>query len=196
MALSLSFSILESDNRESISITETTGEYNANTNAGGWGAPNPTIASALTATLLIELRNEDGTYTAYETVDLFDHLPNITETPFTITSEDAGFGADSTFPDGIYRLTYTVSGDDGGAYEADTTDIVVLKGAIDCCYSTLAAQASACVCNCDGLNKKLSDLDYYFIQLERSEAALDWVYVNNYLTKIAELCDGCGCGCS
>lgn len=196
MALSLSFSILESDNRESIYITETTGVYAASTNAGGWGTPNPAIADALTATLLFELRNEDGTYTAYETVDLFSDLPNITETPFEITAEDAGFGTDSTFPDGIYRLTYTVTGDNGSAFSADTTDIVVLKGAIECCYSTLAAEASACVCNCEGLNKKLSDLDYYFIQLERAENALDWVYVNNYLTKIAELCDGCGCGCS
>lgn len=192
MSLVLKFFITELDNCESIKITEVTGAYDASLNSGGWGAPNPTIASATSATLLIEKRNSDGTYTAYNTIDLYNTLPNITETPFSITSDDAGFGTNSTFPDGIYRMTYTVA---GSGFSAQTIKYIVLYGQIKICFKESSLALSQCSCNCDSLEDSLVNIDFYIGQLAVAQDSGNLTWINNTLEKLTNLCTECGCGC-
>jgi hypothetical protein len=117
MPLEIKIGIL--NNKDNIIITEDTGNYNAITNLGGWGAPNPAYTNPpITAiTLKIYL---PGTSTPIATGNL------ITTTYFTSTDRAYNLYTDSsdvfnppaapavTFPlqDGVwkYEITYTGSG--------------------------------------------------------------------------------------
>jgi hypothetical protein len=120
MALALNFDSEISDDGTTLTITELTGAYSATTNAGGWGSPNPTIASSLTATITIsQLTDGDNNiYTTPIVVIAYPTLPNITNTIFNFTASQAGYGPNSIFPDAVYNITYTVTGNSGGAYTA------------------------------------------------------------------------------
>ncbi len=191
MSLSLSFVVLESDNSETISVYENTGSYSA-TNTGGYGSPNPTVGSVTEATLAINLRSSDGTFAEYNTIDVYDTLPNVLETPFEITAEDAGFGADSLFPDGIYEMVYSVS---GSGFSAETTQYIVLQSTINACYTEAAVTLSQCTCNCDSLDNGIIEMDFYLGQLERAKASGNLNWIANILLKLTNLCTACGCGC-
>lgn len=193
MALIPSIIVLENDNQETIQVYENTGAYDASTNGGGYGTPNPAVGDVTAATILFSLRGSDGVFVDYETVNVYNALPNITETPFEISAEDAGFGTDSTFPDGIYMLTYTVS---GSGFSAEYIYYVVFKKAIECCYSEKALEFSQCSCNCDSIGSELANIAFYLGQLEIAEAAGNLTWQANLLSKLANLCEDSGCGCN
>lgn len=193
MALSLKFCVTENSDCSTISVRETTGAYSAG-NTGGWGAPNPTIASATSATIVISKRNTDGTYaTAYDTINAYSTLPNITNVEFDITAEDVGLGEDSVFSDGIYKIVYTVSGNSGGAYTATKTFYKVIKCTAKCCYQELADQVSTCSCGCDDLEAKFNTVSTYYRLLQGAECCANLDAIQTYLTKIQNLCGECGC---
>lgn len=191
MSLLPSFVILQSDNSETISVYDNTGAYSA-TNAGGYGSPNPTIGDVTEATLAISLRSSDGTFAEYNTIDVYPTLPNVLETPFEISGEDAGFGTDALFPDGIYQMVYTVSGD---GFSESVTEYIVLQASINACYTEAAVTLSQCACNCDSLDNGIIEMDFYLGQLERAKVSGNLNWIANILSKLTNLCTACGCGC-
>ena len=193
MALSLKICVTQPDCK-TIEITEVTGEYSV-TNTGGWGVPNPTIADALTATISIEKRKEDGTYENAVVIDAFPTLPNITETAFAITGFDYSGAVDSTFADGVYKITYEVTGDDGAAFTASVEKIVPLYCNIKCCYQKLGVKAAKENCGSE-LKEKFDEMTPLMFTLNSAKECGNVISLQNQIDYLTKLCAKCGCGCN
>jgi hypothetical protein len=193
MALTLKICV-EQPNCKTVKVTEVTGVY-ALANTGGWGTPNPTIADALTAEISIEKRKEDGAYENAVVIDAFPTLPNITETPFSITGGDYNGVANSTFADGIYKLTYEVTGDDGSPFTADVEKIVALTCNIECCYQKLADKAAKESCGED-VKKRFEEMSILMRSLKAAKECGNVFSIQNQIDYLTKLCAKCGCGCN
>lgn len=107
MAIALTLDITKASDCKSLTIAETTGAYNSTTNLGGYNSPNFTVADVTAATIDFTRLNSTNTYT----VDVYPTLPTTSSsTTFLIDSSDVGFGSGEAISDGIYELTYTVTG--------------------------------------------------------------------------------------
>lgn len=196
MALTLTAIACNNKNCSQLCITDTTGAYTSG-NTGGFNAPNPTIASALTATIIISKRNSDGTFgTAYTTQNAYPTLPNTTSVQFCFTAEDCGLGTDSTFTDGVYKIVYTVTGNDGSPYTATTTFYKAIICGVKCCYDKMADEWSNCHCGCTDLDNEFMLIATWYrlllaaIQCGNADAIQ--IYINK-LNKVCGTCGGCGC---
>ncbi len=106
MALTLDFSVCQSENCESFDITEDTGVYSA-LNLGGYGAPNLLTTDVLTATVAVTALGES---TPLATVNVYPTLPSSAEGEDTISNTDLGYSATESIPDGVYQVLYTITG--------------------------------------------------------------------------------------
>lgn len=185
-----------SDDCKNLRITDKTGTYSL-ANTGGWEAPNYAISTALTATVTISKRNSDGTFTDSPSspINVFPTLPSEINGYTVITGEDAGYGVGSSFADGVYLITYSVAGDDGGAYALTTSQYKGFICAGMCCFKNLANTASLCVCDCEGINKKLVNLMRNIRLFNAASDCANLVQMQAYIDKITKLCSQCsGCG--
>jgi hypothetical protein len=190
MALSLKTAVTEAADNKSINVYDTTGVYSL-ANTTGWGAPNPVIADAGAATVSIQKRNNDGTYSDAVVIDVYDTLPNITETPFVITAEAYGNGEDSQWEDGIYRLVYAV---EGTGIDNTVEYFFSLTGKIGCCYKNLAAKAAGENCN-DQIKNKFREMSILMRSLKAAQCCADLDSIQNQIDYLTKLCARCGCGC-
>ncbi len=160
MSLALNFTAEISDDGKTITITETTGIYSATSNSGGWTSPNPAIASALTATITLSqlIDGDNSIYSIPVVISAYPTLPNTTSTIFSFTAQTAGYGLNATFPDAVYSLIYTVTGNSGGAYSASTTLQFSFTHVIDCAVKTLTNKVSLCDCGCGPLFQTYSKI--------------------------------------
>jgi hypothetical protein len=145
MALTLSFSVVERNDNKLLTITDTSGEVATGT-ATGWGIGNALYTTivgsggAHTLELDIVVTTSDGTVTTYDTIDLkttfrpgsaFSAVSQLTF-PLTcamlkVTGTAIGT-ADTSFPDGIYSITYVY--DDGLGTEISTTTSNLVYGKV------------------------------------------------------------------
>lgn len=151
MAVSLDFSYLQSNDRKTIEITDTTGEYDAVSNTGGWGTPNPdpsTDVVAATATtvakyhVLLDITYTDsgGTETTYDTIDLYSEFTSEFAAGYgmvyTLTMahfEESGVAvgtADDEFPDGIYDITYSITNATDDSEVDSELENILIVGAV------------------------------------------------------------------
>jgi len=142
MALALLFSVAESGDSKTLTITDTTGVYNAGTNVGGWGAPNPDVStidsSSNTLKLDISITTSDNVTVSYDTIDLHALLGthtsvsalvwNLTCANLKLSTVAIGTSADE-LPDGIYAITYTWKKGLGGT-ETHTDASVLIDGVV------------------------------------------------------------------
>lgn len=196
MALSPKILFTATSDCLSFDVYDNTGIYASN-NTGGYNAPNPTVASATAATLTISKLTDyaTNTYSAAVEIDAYDTLPNITNTPFTVTGELYGNGDDSELEDGYYKVIYTVSGDDGGAYTASVTKYIVLTCQIDACYKSLANQVALCSCDCVELEERLNKVAYFRRQLTAATNCGNIGAIVKYLEYLTNLCENEGSCC-
>ncbi len=106
MSVVLSFNVCESSDCKSLIFTETTGAYNASSNITGWGSPNETTGSAISAKLIVTTPNNVSF-----TLDLFvtSNFPTSDNTiQYSIPFTSIGQILDSKLIDGIYNFSYTV----------------------------------------------------------------------------------------
>jgi len=198
--LSLNDSLLESDDQTSIDITDITGEVSV-TNPEGWDntvSGSVLLTDCTAATISISKRNEDGTFTdaPNSPINVYPTLPNIDETPYTITAEAAGYGTDSKFLDGIYKIVYTVANTSGvDDYEFSKTKYFALTGSIDCCYKNLSHKYCTCICNCEGVADKLNKIAIYHRLMESAKCCGNLTALQNYIDYLTAECTECGCGC-
>lgn len=197
MALDLSFSVTERNDNLVITITDTTGTYDAVTNDGGWetgGATNPDPADivasggAHTLELTLTITTSSGTSTTYDDVDLYTQFGPFTDagdlvfalTPAMFSSSGTALGtAIDEFPDGIYEFTYKY--DDGlGGQEDSQVETALIEGKVkNATYELLRLLPKLYECK-DCVTKKV--LDAIFCR-----GYLDAMYSSAYISNTEEL---------
>lgn len=139
MAFTLAFTVSQSGDAKTITITDATG-----TGATGWGGANPALTdidnSANTLTLDITITTSDGTETSYDAIDVHDTFLTGGHTATTdlvyalncslITDSGVALGtSDDEFPDGLYEITYTWKKGLGGT-ETHTDSVTLIDGVV------------------------------------------------------------------
>lgn len=142
-----------------ITPDDQTGNYNASTNPGGWGAPNPTKASVSGAEIVIYLLTQGEYPTSaapyphlvqglesppYEFITTWQAVPidpSVIDVPYTPVE----------FPDGVYFCYFGITTTSLGIQDYYCPRYFVNLTDIDCCIEKMATN----LCGCDG-NK-----DYY-----------------------------------
>jgi hypothetical protein len=109
MSLEISRTICVRCDLKLFTVTDTTGSYDATSNPGGYGSPNP-LTSDVTAAYITVTKSDGTIYT----IDCYPTLPNDGGTTFSVTSEDIGQAADEQFLDDISLIEYTVLGVSSG----------------------------------------------------------------------------------
>lgn len=170
-SLQIEFSICEGTSCSSFDITDTTGVYSAS-NLLGYGTPNPSIADIDTATLEVEF--PDGTSV---TIDLLTEssglFPNTSDVSFTVTNSLLGLSDKIT--DGVYILTYTITGDTNNgsdviAWESTCTHYVLFDCQTKCCLDTLFSTITTEECaTCN--NSILNQVTKAYMYLEAAHKA-------------------------
>lgn len=185
----LKFSVLNGTECKSIFWVEDTGVYSAS-NPTGWGAPNPTTASATSAVLDITL--QDGT--VIPAINLFaSGFPSSSFNEYEILNSVLGYSGE--IPSQVVTMTYTVTDADTGWQEV-TTKYVLIRCTLDCCKAKAAAAVDLCDCSCE--NEKLRKFLMISGFLDAAQAAVDCNEVDkakSIVNHLNAVCTGCGCGC-
>ncbi len=185
MGLEINFSLIESSSCASITLRDVTGDYSAG-NLTGYGGPNPDQSDITEAEYVItDPAGLEYTVTA--------SLPSV-DIDTVITPEDLGLSS-STFADGIWLITYTVTTEAGIPYNLNST--ILLTCAIQCCLDKLIATIDIddkCDCNSDTL--KTADALDWFLQAARYAAQCDKPNKAQKLLERAQfLCNQKNCNC-
>lgn len=217
MALIPTFSIEQASDCTYIYYVDSTGTYNASTNAGGYGTPNP--ASNDVTSYVLEILQPEATipYTYTFTISagtitnctqtdplgvvtniyadlLFTVFPFSTAAPFQITGEMLGGAADSSLSDGVYNAAITLVAT--GPVTAVNDQDFLLQCEVCKCKDQKFAELSPSDCNCDcGKIEKLMAIDAF---IQAANSAMNVGYseqAQTNITKAADLCSG-NCGCS
>jgi hypothetical protein len=195
MALIPKFCAELSNDCKTLVITDLTGNYSL-VNLGGWGAPNPLYANRISANIRVEKRNADGTYTnaTFSPVVVFPTLPSNVNGTYNLTAEDAGYGTDAKWSDGIYKLTYTIIGLDGiVTYSVNSVIYLPLTCEIDCCVKKKGLEVSKCNCDCEDLAKKQRNIMIQYRLLQSAKCCANLDELQEYIDKLTKLCSQCGC---
>lgn len=130
MALVPSISLCLKTGCTKLVFKETTGVYNASTNLGGYGSPNPTTASIVSAVLTITSPNN-----IVYTIDLFatTFFPTSNKDyEYSILALDLGL---NNFEDGEWTLVYTLISNVEVIYTTTKVSIFTCNSA--CCVQDL-----------------------------------------------------------
>lgn len=201
--IELKFSTVERSDRLSFDFQDDTGVYSVS-NPTGYGAPNPTSASATEARISVKPNGYTefviftitlvaGTATQYTVTDvngsesapiiISKAFPFTSADPFNITAEDLGMGTDAQLTDGIYEIFYEV---DMGAFDEDVTQFEPIVGQIECCLDSILAKVNP-DCGCDDLCAIAKLVTLY----ESIQKSIDCDKVDNAQATIEYLTDEC-----
>lgn len=167
MSLVLGATVTLNTNCKGFSFTQTTGVYNATTNPGGFGSPNPATTDVDESYLVIENATTGITY------DNIDITAVSTTTATSVDSADLKVSGvsigDVALPNGEYTITHYV------VVDSDTYTVCVYKlwlCVICCKLSQLAAKISSADCNtCDGADQLWTLLETAIFYKAMIEAA-------------------------
>lgn len=189
MALIPKISACVENNCKTLVIRDITGEYDANDNPGGYGAPNPEIGDVTGSSLIITIPSSNTPITITNPVG----LPTL-DSDFEYEVSESTL---SPIPDGIYKIEFIVSvGDTDYTYGPR---YFVFTCNTKCCVAKLYVKIASSV-NCDCNSKELKNAIYADALLSGIEANKDcgdMSAVNNILNKLTEACGltGQDCGC-
>jgi hypothetical protein len=200
--LQLGIHLCQTSNCKTIKFSETTGEYNASSNPGGWSVPenatNPNPANVTSFSVVFTL--PDSTVTTFtNTNPLFANFPDKTSTEeVSLTMANFGGAATSAFADGVYFITYTVNGGiNAGAntYTSVVTQTFFLTCQIRCCIDKmfhLASQADCTDCKPEKLNNAL-EAESYLKSAEFAAACGKIEMAKKHLAKAQWICNTKNC---
>ena len=148
--LTPNFEVCESSNCKFITIRDTTGVYNAISNAGGWDATGITNPDPADVTeVAITITDPAGLVYTFDSeildapINYFPDVTQLVEYPILATN----LGSSGKLVDGIYEFTMTYSGDFGAnTYTASKTCEVLLTCQISCCLDRLSKEISRSQC--------------------------------------------------
>ncbi len=197
MSLILDFEVEPSGDCKSFEFVDTTGVYDASSNPGGFGSPNPPLSDVTVATVTITAYQSSTAYTV-DVLRTSPPFPNTDDTPFTISNADLGLGTTSNIPSGIYQIEYSVTA--SSVYTV--TKNIYLSCVHLCCLDELVSRYAA-ACNCNDKTKE--DLLKLVLRLEANILAIGKA-LSDDCPKVAEaqnliewnndICAGSGCGCN
>lgn len=186
MALSIDFCVEQQPACKYLTFKDETGVYDAVYNPGGYGSPNPTLASAEAATLVVTL--PDGT--VVPTINLFPlNMPDTSGIEIFITNAMLGLGT-ASLPNGIYTWTYTVSRTTATAFTATKTIKTFVDCQAQCCVDKMFCQVELSTCDCcqnDKLDNALKAQGW----LDSANHAFNCAKPNlakQLLSKVEQLC--------
>lgn len=137
-----------------LSVSETTGVYNASTNVGGYGTPNATTASVTIYSLVITSPS-DQTYT----INLFTNGFPTTNEDFEYTIPMSSLGGRSVIEDGFWQFAWSVRAGET-TYTGNSAYYFTCN--TECCVAELLAditvEEDGCNCNKDITEKVLNYL--------------------------------------
>ena len=206
MALTLLLSSSNADITQ-LTLTDTTGDYAAGTNVGGWGAPNIALTAVLYAHLIIV--NPEGETNDIDIIsDLSIDFATVAsdELIYNITHDLIGGTVDTTLEDGTYEVTYRISDkatwDDGGNDYEITLNVMtyyIVQGLV---FDRIAEIPTYYTCaDCDNLYVK--ETTTLFMLLQSAIAAANYSTTTQFeiilamledaLSFDANLDEDCGC---
>lgn len=215
MALTITFTITPVEgNCRYITLSETTGYYDATNNPTGWDngshtSPNPAVSDILTAVLAVTNTVSGETWsTDLDPLGasplLYDVSLNTIAASLTLDGTYYGLTASENIPYGNYEYTLHVTGLYGVALPQQSFDQEpsiqrFQYCTLECCVDTLYNEAmSSATCDpCD--NKKLTAAQKADGWLQALIKADEQDQHDNAVTLadlVNEFCEGkCGCGC-
>ena len=148
MALRPTIQLCLTANCSTLSFTETTGVYNVTTNPYGYGAPNTTIANAVSGSLYITTPDL-GAYTI--------SIPPSNNPDLSTTIVLANVGGRTFVEDGFWNFTYTVTDNLLNTYTTSIGYYFYCQS--ECCVAKLLTKIDLDDCMCNKQNTK--NLDNY-----------------------------------
>ena len=99
--LATNFAVQMNTGGSSMTFTDTTGTYNAQTNPGGYGTPNPAYGDITSTVISIALSNG-------QTINITTFIPTAEVPYLVINAATLGYGQTGVIPDQIMAITYSV----------------------------------------------------------------------------------------
>lgn len=165
MALVQSFTVIRTADNTAFLVTETTGAYDAVTNPGGYGAPNPDTGDFDAFTITVTPPDATTllpTGTEVE-IDVYPTFPSDADGTFTITSLMITGTADEVLPDGVWLFTMTASTSADPPVPYVTPVYVPFYEIAQCCVQNLAL--ANVPCECSGNSVKIQSLAKAYLYL-------------------------------
>lgn len=182
MALELQIGV-EADS-QSMVVYDATCAYSTPENEGGWGAPNSTVNNIISAIVSIWYPSND-TDQADHVIDVYPYLPNPEGTGFRITVEDHLI---SPIIDGLYRIEYTVTDEDGNEYTANC--VPLFTNQVICCLQKRLHKID--IDNCDlEYDKETVRLNSLYDAMLAAYCEGDLCKVNRILRFLLQKCECC-----
>jgi hypothetical protein len=192
MALIPTINITQADNGVFITLYDTTGIYDVNSNPGGYGNPpaNPDVIDITAATLELLIMAADGTYsTVYGPTSVVSGTPPAQ----TFPTDDITNSIDITvdLDDGYYKAIYVVT---ASAVDYTATEYFTFYADARCCFKQKALAVENCNCDCSGKKLDLIEMHIALEAIETAAADENAVNVYNAIAYAEKLCRNC-CGC-
>jgi len=168
-----------------LKVYDTTGTYNATTNLGGWGSPNPTRAGITSATVSIYLPSATTPVVVTTVTSTVQAAAAEEFLIYSYSLADLNISTD-VLPDGIYRIVYTVVSS-GTTYINDQSFLSYAQ--VKCCIFNKFANFIDDSCGC---KKDTSDLLTQWSMLKAimfGVAGGNLIEANTILTKLQTMCD-------
>ncbi len=172
MALDLKISIQKASDCSKITVFDKTGAFDANTNPGGYGAPNPDISEVTAAKLEVTFPGASAPIN----IDVLPTLPTLTNVGFDITITGLGLTGDS-LPDGLYTINYVLDGiqifppDIQVAFSASVLCQIVLLCAAECCVDKEIAALALLACDCKSNSERIEQIFLADVLLDGANSA-------------------------
>lgn len=201
-SLQPNISVCQTKNCKNIVLTETTGEYNATTNTGGWSSPetssNPD-SSNVTRTV-IDITVPSGTTYTFDTDEVAPGIipfPDPTGTEeFVLLSSQLGKSTDEKLDDGEYTITLTFYGDiSTNTYTETVTKKFIFTCQTRCCADSLfhdAAQSDCTDCKKPKIDKAL-EVESLLKQIDYAASCGKINMAKKFLAKAQWICNNSNC---
>lgn len=168
--LGVNFSIQEDTGFTSWTFTDTTGTYNAETNTGGYGTPNPGYDDV--ASTLIRITLASGNI-----VNITSFVPTAQNQSFTITNQQLGYGSGEILPQVVSVEYYVYT--DAVCQIGSATGDVLIHGVLSNCIvnrgKALLTNTGACCDGDEATNRVLNLIFRYEAMMVAAQQAISCV---------------------